>query len=132
MRSVVTGGGGFLGRKLIAALLGSETGLGKVTEVVSLDRVAPAFEDSRLDAVVGDLSDSGLLQQIFAKPVDCVWHLAAAVSGECEADLDLGLTVNLAGTMNVLQAIRASGQSPRVVFASSVAAFRRRTAGNRG
>lgn len=123
MRVVVTGGGGFLGRKLIARLLSDGLSLGAVTKVVSLDRVAPPIEDPRLEIVIGDLADQALLQKLFAEPTDLVWHLAAAVSAECEADLDLGLTVNLGGTLNLLQALRASGQTPRLVFASSVAVY---------
>lgn len=123
MRIVVTGGGGFLGRKLIAKLLAEGTSLGEITRVVSLDRVAPTFDDRRFQAVVGDLADQALLDQLFAEPTDLVWHLAAAVSAECEADLDLGLTVNLAGTLNLLQALRRAGQKPRLVFASSVAVY---------
>ncbi len=123
MRVVVTGGGGFLGRKLIGALLGEAAPLGQVDEIVSLDRVAPPGDDPRIKAVIGDLADSALLAQVFAQPVDYVWHLAAAVSGECEADLDLGLTVNFGGTLNLLQALRHAGQSPRLVFASSVAVY---------
>ncbi len=123
MRIVVTGGGGFLGGKLIAALLDAKSPLGRAQSVVSLDRVAPRIEDARLQAVIGDLSDTALLAEIVSQPVDLVWHLAAAVSGECEADMDLGLTVNLGGTLNLVQALRHSGQSPRLIFASSVAVF---------
>ncbi len=123
MRVVVTGGGGFLGRKLITRLLAEKGALSGITKIVSLDRVAPPISDARLESVIGDLADTALLARLFAEPTDLVWHLAAAVSAECEADLDLGLTVNLAGTLNLLQALRHAGQSPRLVFASSVAAF---------
>jgi len=123
MRILVTGGGGFLGRKLIAALLADTPDLGPISQAISLDRVAPPIEDARLSAKIGDISDRVLLAALFAEKIDIVWHLAAAVSGECEADLDLGLTVNLQGTLNLLQAARAAGNTPRFVFASSVAAF---------
>ncbi len=112
-----------MGCKLIARLLSDGISLGEVTKVVSLDRVAPPIEDPRLESVIGDLADLALLQKLLAEPTDLVWHLAAAVSAECEADLDLGLTVNLGGTLNLLQAVRASGQKPRLVFASSVAVY---------
>jgi nucleoside-diphosphate-sugar epimerase len=54
---------------------------------------------------------------------DVVFHLAAAVSAECEADFDLGIHANLRGTEALLAACRALGTSPVVVFASSVAVF---------
>ena len=52
-----------------------------------------------------------------------VVHLAAVVSAQAEADFDLGLKVNLHGTLAVLAACRALAAPPRVVFTSSVASF---------
>jgi nucleoside-diphosphate-sugar epimerase len=52
-----------------------------------------------------------------------VFHLAAVVSGQAEADTDLGCRVNLDGTRAVLDACRALGTCPRVVFASSLAVY---------
>jgi len=123
MRVLVTGGGGFLGSKLIAALLAGRDGLPQAERIVSLDRIAPAIDDPRLATLTGSLSDEGLLEGAFGDGIDMVWHLAAAVSAECEADLDLGLTVNLEGTLALLQAARAAGKVPRLVFASSLAAY---------
>ncbi|GAB5467146.1 MAG: SDR family oxidoreductase [Rhodospirillales bacterium] len=123
MRVLITGGGGFLGRKLIAALLAGRSQLAVPDEILALDRVDGGFADPRVTALVGELDDPGLLDRAFAGGIDVVWHLAAAVSGECEADLDLGLTANLQGTLGLLQAARASGRVPRVLFASSLAAY---------
>ncbi|HSN33554.1 MAG TPA: NAD-dependent epimerase/dehydratase family protein [Ideonella sp.] len=59
--------------------------------------------------------------------LDGVFHLASAVSGECELDFDLGLRSNLDSTRALLDALRArtaAGDAPsRLVFASSVAVF---------
>ena len=52
-----------------------------------------------------------------------MFHLAAAVSGECEHDFDLGMRSNLDGTLALLRRCRASGRRPVVVFASSLAVF---------
>jgi nucleoside-diphosphate-sugar epimerase len=52
-----------------------------------------------------------------------IFHLAAAVSAECEADFDLGIRANLHATESLLARCRALGTSPVVVFASSVAVF---------
>ena len=54
---------------------------------------------------------------------DVVFHLAAAVSGECEADFDLGIRANLHATEALLAACRAVGTSPLVVYSSSIAVF---------
>jgi nucleoside-diphosphate-sugar epimerase len=52
-----------------------------------------------------------------------IFHLAAAVSGECEADFDLGLRANLRATETLLAACRGLGTSPVLVFSSSLAVF---------
>jgi D-erythronate 2-dehydrogenase len=61
------------------------------------------------------------------RPFDAVFHLASAVSAECEADFDLGLRANLDATRALLDACRAqtarSGHAPRLVFSSSVAVY---------
>ena len=57
---------------------------------------------------------------------DVIFHLAAVVSGEAEADFDKGYRVNLDGTRALLEAIRAAhadGYRPRLVFSSSIAVF---------
>ena len=56
-----------------------------------------------------------------------MFHLASAVSGECEADFDLGLRSNIDTTRALLDALRGAtgrGARPaRLVFSSSVAVF---------
>ena len=54
---------------------------------------------------------------------DVIFHLAAAVSGECEADFDLGIRANLRATESLLASCRAAGTDPVVVLASSAAVF---------
>ena len=78
-------------------------------------------------ALTGDLND--LLKPKTAAPglmrTDrrVVFHLAAGVSGECEADFDLGMRSNFAATLALLEACRALKTKPIVVFASSLAVF---------
>ena len=54
-----------------------------------------------------------------------IFHLAAVLSGEAEADFEKGYRVNVDGTRALLEAIRAvgGGYRPRVVFSSSIAVF---------
>ncbi|MEU5950825.1 D-erythronate dehydrogenase [Streptomyces sp. NPDC047525] len=130
MRIVITGGFGFLGRQVAEALLQRRTLCGApIDRLVLADRFVPAgaplAADPLVDVVQGDLSER--LDEIFAQPVDVLIHLAAAVSSECEADFDLGMSANLDTTRALLDAARAQaatgGPTPRVVFSSSVAVY---------
>jgi len=130
MRIVITGGHGFVGSTLAGELLARGSFRGEPIErIVLADKFAPEpgrFGDTaQVETVVGDLTES--LPRIFADPVDVVFHLAAAVSAECERDLDLGMRVNLDTTRALLDAARRQheGGGPRttVVFSSSVAVY---------
>jgi D-erythronate 2-dehydrogenase len=122
MRVVITGGCGFLGRRLALQLLERSD----VDELVLFDNASSAFplpEDTRLTLVTGDIADRDIVQRVIAPGTGSVFHLAAVVSGQAEADTDLGYRVNLDGTCAVLDACRALGTCLRVVFASSLAVY---------
>jgi nucleoside-diphosphate-sugar epimerase len=126
MRIVITGGCGFLGRRVAIHLLEQGSGLGLVDQLVLFDNTAPALplpEDERLRLVTGDIADRNTVTRLIAPGTDAVFHLAAIVSGEAEANTDLGYRVNLDGTRAVLDACRALGTCPRLVFASSLAVY---------
>ena len=132
---VVTGGAGFLGARLARELLtaGSLPVAGHAARPLSrltLIDQAPAppdlAADSRVAVVRGDLVDllgsGGAARDVLAG-AELIFHLAAAVSGECEADFDLGLRANLQATQVLLASCRALGTVPVLVFSSSVAVF---------
>ncbi|MER5757582.1 D-erythronate dehydrogenase [Streptomyces sp. NPDC002088] len=130
MRVVITGAFGFLGRRLTGTLLQTRTFCGTpITRLVLADRIVQpdslVATDPLVDIVHGDLIDR--LDDVFAKPVHVLFHLAAAVSAECEADFDLGMRANVDTTRSLLDAARAQsaagGPTPRVVFASSLAVY---------
>jgi len=105
-----------LGRKLAERLARDA----RVTELALVDVVAG---DAETD--VADVAEPGVAAALVASRPDVVFHLAAVLSGEAEADFDKGYRVNLDGTRRLLEAIRAVGGAyrPRVVFASSIAVF---------
>ncbi len=130
MEVLITGGAGFLGMKLARALLARGTlaaATGKqqaITRIVLMDRhAAQGFDDPRVSVVEGDVADPALIARVLTPATDSVFHLAAVVSGEAEADFDIGMRINLDATRIVLEQARRNGNGPRVVFASSVAAF---------
>jgi D-erythronate 2-dehydrogenase len=126
MRIVITGGCGFLGRRLALLLLEKGSALGAIDELALFDNAPSALplpNDKRVRLVTGDIADRDTVRTLIAAGTDAVFHLAAIVSGQAEADTDLGYRVNLDGTRAVLDACRALGSAPRVVFASSLAVY---------
>jgi D-erythronate 2-dehydrogenase len=125
MKVLITGGAGFLGSRLARTLLHRGHLSGRaLQELVLTDQFPPPpdlVSNSRIRTWSGPLAEqcTTLRHEAF----DVVFHLAAAVSAECEADLDLGLRSNLDGTRSLLDALRATGTKPRLVFSSSVAVF---------
>ncbi len=129
MKLLITGGAGFLGARLARTLLARGHLNGReITHMVLTDIAPPPpdlLSDTRVSARTGPLLvHTDALRE---EPFDGVFHLASAVSGECEADFDLGLRSNVDSTRALLDALRANvnagGQAARVVFSSSVAVF---------
>jgi nucleoside-diphosphate-sugar epimerase len=129
MKLLITGGAGFIGARLARTLLAKGTlGGERIDTIVIADQIAPPADlaaEARVQARTGPL-----LAQCAAfadDRFDGVFHLASAVSGECEADFELGLRSNLDSTRALLDALRAGvargGPVPRFVFSSSVAVF---------
>ena len=119
MKVLITGGGGFLGTRLGAAILAREP---RAT-VTLLDVAFPPGLDPRMKCVTGDLSSSAIVANAMGSGTTSVFHLAAVVSGGAEADFDLGYRVNFDGTKVLLEACRKLASPPKLVYASSVAAF---------
>jgi nucleoside-diphosphate-sugar epimerase len=132
MKIVITGGVGFLGQRLARTLLQRGTLIGPsgteepIDTIVVLDTVTPEpaiATDSRLSVAIGDITDRAMLAQIIDDRTTSVFHFAAVVSAAAEADFDLGMRINLHGTLAVLEACRALPRPPRLVFTSSIASF---------
>lgn len=131
MRVVITGGAGFIGTRLAKAVL--ERGVlvnqdgqrQEVTELTIFDQTEPMvpYKDERVEVVVGDMTDKVSLADAVGLDVDTIFHLASVVSGGAEADLQLGLDVNLDGTRRLLDLAAATDRRPKVIFASSLAVY---------
>ncbi|MGV8853267.1 MAG: D-erythronate dehydrogenase [Devosia sp.] len=130
MRILVLGAAGMVGRKLVAALLAAgQVGGRAITALTLADVVEPGAPGGSIPhtLIAADLSAPGTAESLIAERPDLIFHLAAIVSGEAEADFEKGYRINLDGTRLLLEAIRlASGSAPycpRLVFTSSIAVF---------
>ncbi|MDN7675745.1 SDR family oxidoreductase [Burkholderia oklahomensis] len=130
MKVLITGGAGFLGQRLAKQLLargelaGPNGAPERIDALVLLDVVkGNDFGDPRVTAIVGDIAERAVLDSAIDEHTHAIFHLAAIVSGQAEADFDLGMRINLDASRLLLDVCRARGHRPRVVFTSSVAVY---------
>lgn len=129
MKILVLGAAGMIGRKLIERLLQDQQIGGKqITSVTGFDvidhipDVAPG--SISYTSVTGDICDQQLIGALLDPEPELIFHMAAIVSGEAEADFEKGYRINLKGTQNLFDGIVSrEGYVPRVVYASSIAVF---------
>ena len=123
MKILVTGAAGFLGRRVAAALLAGARGLPNVSKLVAVDIAAGGIDDPRVEWRTGTIADERFTRSLVDADLGAVYHLAAVVSGQAEAEFDLGMRVNVDATRALLEACRRCETPPRVVFTSSLAVF---------
>ena len=123
MNILILGGGGMLGQKLARALLARGQLRGRPISRLTLADVAPPNSLSGAQAVVCNIADADSVTATLAADTDVIFHLAAIVSSQAEAEFDLGLSINLDGTRHVLEAARRLGTCPVVVFTSSLGVY---------
>src|SRR5262245_56072436 len=123
MKILVTGAAGFLGSRLATALLAGAPGLPAVSKLVAVDIATGPIDDPRIEWKPGSIADHQFTKSIVEAGIDVVYHLAAVVSGQAEAEFDLGMRVNVDATRALLEACRRLEKPPRFVFSSTLAVF---------
>ncbi len=131
MHILIIGAAGMIGRKLTDAIAATgrlgEAEVERLTLADVIEPQAPAGFAGEVSTVAADLSEPGVADTLVAGRPDLIYHLAAIVSGEAEADFYKGYRINLDGTRYLFEAIRHEGARepyrPRVVFTSSIAVF---------
>ncbi|WDR04938.1 SDR family oxidoreductase [Devosia rhodophyticola] len=130
MKILIIGAGGMVGRKLTVKLQGAGALNGQpITALTLADIFAPEVPQGgiKTTSVAADLSRDGAAEELLAERPDVIFHLAAIVSGEAEANFEKGYRINLDGTRLLFEAIRQAGQVehyyPKLVFTSSIAVF---------
>lgn len=129
MHILVLGAAGMVGRKLTERLVrDGRLGKHEITRLTLQDVVAPqppANTSIPVKLVTSDFADAGTAAPLVAERPEVIFHLAAIVSGEAEAEFDKGYRINLDGTRHLIDAIRAvgGGYKPRLIFTSSIAVF---------
>lgn len=126
MRILIIGGGGFVGRKLAERLAGNGTLRGETIAHLALADLAepePVSAPFPVTAHALDIADRPAVDALLASDWDVIYHLAAVVSAQAEADFVAGMRTNFFGTFNILEACRERVHTPVLVYASSVAAY---------
>jgi nucleoside-diphosphate-sugar epimerase len=131
MHAMIIGAAGMIGRKLAQRLAGPDgSARPAVTKLSLVDVIAPDATiggSLPVERLTADLSAPGTAEKLVAGKPDLLFHLAAVVSGEAEADFEKGYRINLDGTRLLFEAIRhkaaAESYAPKVIFASSIAVF---------
>ncbi|HKH96228.1 MAG TPA: D-erythronate dehydrogenase [Beijerinckiaceae bacterium] len=129
MHILIIGAAGMVGRKLTERLVkdgslgGREITRGTLHDVITPEN--PANAPFQIKTLASDFSEPGEAEKLVAQRPDVIFHLAAIVSGEAEAEFDKGYRINLDGTRRLFEAVRqvGDGYKPRLVFTSSVAVF---------
>ena len=103
----IIGGGGMVGQKLAWSL--NREGLGnEPLDITLLDLHFPPDGAPANAVISANVTDDDAITQLIDKRPDVIYHLAAIVSGEAEANFDLGWEVNMHAFWRFLETCRAA------------------------
>ena len=122
MQIIITGGAGFLGQRLAKALLNSSLTFDTIL-LVDIAMPANPTADFRVQCKQLDLSEEGTAKSLITSQTRIIFHLAAVVSSHAEKEFDIGWKVNLDITRQLLEAVRHTNPTIRLVFSSSLAVY---------
>jgi D-erythronate 2-dehydrogenase len=123
MNVLVTGAAGFLGGRLITALLADSTARAISLRIVAADLAQCPIDDPRVVPRTGNIAEQSFIDAIVANDTDVVYHLAAVLSGQSEAEFDVGMRTNVDAMRALLDTCARLPTPPRFVFSSSIAVF---------
>ena len=125
MSILVTGAAGFVGQALASALVQNA----HLKQLMLTDVVEPDLPQTKstsgpqVRCVKADLTDKAACEQLFTPELSTVYLLHGLMSGATEANLDLGLKVNVDSTRQIIDILRAVKPGIRIVYTSSCAVY---------
>jgi nucleoside-diphosphate-sugar epimerase len=120
---LITGAGGFIGQEIIAPLLNSSPSIHLTITDISEPPV-PTQHSQRITSLAADLTNPSVVEKLItSQPFQAVYLFHGLMSGGSEANLDLGLKVNVDSVRYVLDALRNKLPGVKVVFSSSCAVY---------
>jgi hypothetical protein len=127
MKILVTGAGGMIGRKLVERLVADKVLGGKPIESLTLVDVVespiPPGAPKNTKPITADFSEKGVAATLIQERPDVIFHLAAIVSGDAEANFEKGYRINFNGSWALFEAIRQEGKDAQALQAALCLCF---------
>ena len=126
LKVVITGAAGFIGQALTSALLSDEA----ISNIVLTDVVEPSIprwtgskSHVQMRCLKADLTSHETCEALFTPDINIVYLLHGLMSGASEANLELGIKVNIDSMRQILDILREVNQGVKVIFPSSTAVY---------
>ncbi|CAF9915464.1 hypothetical protein IMSHALPRED_002613 [Imshaugia aleurites] len=122
---IITGAGGFVGQALAASLLADPL----VSKLTLTDVFEPDVPQTKSRSSVetrcleADLTSLETCQSLFTPDINLIYLLHGIMSGAAEANLELGLQVNIDSTRQILDILRQTNPGVKVIYPSSLAVY---------